>query len=84
MGWTVLPHPAYSPDLAVSDYHLFGPVKDALHGCHFADDKVFVMCSKAEAGNFTILIYNGLLNTRKSVLKIMTLWKNSLTTAKGV
>jgi hypothetical protein len=31
---------AHRPDLAISDYHLFGPVKDALHGCHFADDNV--------------------------------------------
>ena len=33
MGFTVLEHPAYSPDLAPSDYHLFGPLKDALKGC---------------------------------------------------
>ena len=32
MGWEVLPHPSYSPDLAPSDYHLFGFVKDQLHG----------------------------------------------------
>jgi hypothetical protein len=40
MGWTVLPCPVDSPDLAHSNYHLFGPVKDALCGCHFADDKL--------------------------------------------
>ena len=28
----VLPHPSYSPDLAPSDYHLFGFVKDQLRG----------------------------------------------------
>jgi hypothetical protein len=37
-GKTILPHPPYSPDLVPFDYHLFDPVKDALRGCHFADD----------------------------------------------
>ena len=32
MGWEVLPHPSYSPDLAPPDYHLFGFVKDQLRG----------------------------------------------------
>ena len=32
IGWEVLPHPSYSSDLAPSDYHLFGFVKDQLHG----------------------------------------------------
>ena len=32
MRWEVLPHPSYSPDLAPSDYHLFGFVKDQLRG----------------------------------------------------
>jgi len=31
MGWEVLPQPSYSPDMAPSDYHLFGFVKDQLH-----------------------------------------------------
>ena len=31
-GGEVLPHPSYSTDLAPSDYHLFGFVKDQLRG----------------------------------------------------
>jgi len=38
-GWSVLPHPAYSPDLAPSDFHLFGPLKDNLRGQKFDDDE---------------------------------------------
>ena len=37
LGWTVLPHPPYSPDLAPSDYHLIGTLKKPLRGKHFAD-----------------------------------------------
>ena len=33
-----LPHPPYSPDLAPSDYHLFGPMKKMLGGQKFASD----------------------------------------------
>ena len=35
IGWTVVPHPQYSPELAPSDFHLFGPMKDGLRGQHF-------------------------------------------------
>lgn len=35
LRWELLPHPAYSPDLAPSDYHLFGELKDPLRGIHF-------------------------------------------------
>lgn len=37
-GWQVLKHPPYSPDLAPSDYHLFGPLKRGLTGQHFNND----------------------------------------------
>lgn len=36
LRWELLPHPAYSPDLAPSDYHLFGPMKKSLRGHHFS------------------------------------------------
>ncbi|GFO04360.1 histone-lysine N-methyltransferase SETMAR [Plakobranchus ocellatus] len=31
----ILPHPAHSPDLAPSDFHLFGPLKRHLGGMAF-------------------------------------------------
>jgi len=39
LGFKVLEHPAYSPDLAPSDYHLFGPLRNALQGRRFSTDK---------------------------------------------
>jgi histone-lysine N-methyltransferase SETMAR len=38
--WTVLEHPAYSPDLAPSDFHLFPTLKDHLAGHKFSSDDV--------------------------------------------
>ena len=35
LGWTVVPHPPYSPDLAPSDFHLIGTMKDGLRWQHF-------------------------------------------------
>jgi histone-lysine N-methyltransferase SETMAR len=34
----VLDHPPYSPDLAPSDFHLFGPLKKHLGGSRFSTD----------------------------------------------
>lgn len=32
LGWSVVPHPPYSPDLVPLNFHLFSPVKDSLCG----------------------------------------------------
>ncbi|KDR21341.1 hypothetical protein L798_03974, partial [Zootermopsis nevadensis] len=34
-----LPHPPYSLDLAPSDYHMFGPLKEAMGGKKFRSDE---------------------------------------------
>ena len=39
LKFDVMAHPPYSPDLAPSDYHLFGPLKEALRGRRFTSDQ---------------------------------------------
>ena len=38
LGWTLLPHPPYSPDLAPSDYHLFRSLAHYLQGRKFDNE----------------------------------------------
>jgi hypothetical protein len=38
LKWDVLPHPPYTPELAPSDYHLFGPMKRVLGGKRFRNN----------------------------------------------
>ena len=38
-AWTTISHPPYSPDLAPSDFYLFGPLKERLRGQHFSSDE---------------------------------------------
>jgi hypothetical protein len=40
LGCTVLLHSPYRPDLVPSDFYYFDPLKDALCGTWFEDDKV--------------------------------------------
>jgi hypothetical protein len=83
--WTVPPQPAHSPDLAPSDYRLFGPVKDAILKLATNSNNVLVMGSEGEARDFTALVYSVLLKVGKSVLRTkQTLWKNSLIIAEDV
>ena len=37
-GFQLLPHPAYSPDLAPSDFFLFPAMKESLRGRHFGSN----------------------------------------------
>ena len=46
LGWTVVPHPPYSPNLVPSDFHLFRPRKDGLHEQHFPSYDTIVRAVK--------------------------------------
>ena len=39
LGWKVILHPPYSPDLAPSDYYLFRYLQNSLNGKTFNDDE---------------------------------------------
>ena len=39
LKWNVLPHPPYSPDLAPSDYHLFGALQEHPGGKRFRNNE---------------------------------------------
>ena len=41
-GYELIPHPAYSPDLAPSDLFLFPNLKKDIHGLHFRSDEEVV------------------------------------------
>ena len=42
-GYELIPHPAYSPDLAPRDLFLFPNLKKDIRGLHFRSDEEIVM-----------------------------------------
>ena len=38
-GYELIPHPAYSPDLAPSDFFLFQNLKEDIRRCHMRSDE---------------------------------------------
>jgi len=46
LGFHFLDHPPYSPDLALSDYHLFPGLKKQLKGRHFSSDLEVIVAAE--------------------------------------
>jgi len=80
MSWELLQHPPYSPDLAPSDFHLFGPLKEFLGGIKFENDEdvqqhVIQFLSAADkefyAAGFSQLVerWKRCINSREIILK---------------
>ena len=69
MGWEVLSHPPYSPDLAPSDYHLFGFVKNQMRGQHYETNEALHaavrQCLRAAGTEFY----------RKEIFKLPERWE---------
>ena len=79
----MLIHPPYSPDLAPSDYHLFGPLKDHLDGMKFdTNDNVKNAVQNwlhSMPETFFLQVFEHFQNGGKSALKSrMTMLKNRL------
>ena len=41
LGWEILVHPTYSPDLAASDFHLLRSLSNQMRGVTFKNDEDF-------------------------------------------
>ena len=48
MGWEVLPHPAYSPDLSPPDFNLFPKLKEPMRGKRYATLEDLSVAVKAQ------------------------------------
>ena len=71
-GWGILPHPAHSPDLAPSDFHLIGPLKRPLRGMAFETEDDLVgelknLFAHLDVDFFQVGIYSLLLRRKKSI-----------------
>ncbi|GFN94990.1 histone-lysine N-methyltransferase SETMAR [Plakobranchus ocellatus] len=70
--WDIIPHPAHNPDLAPSDFHLFGPLKRHLGGKRFEGEDGLIgevrdWFSKLGANFFTQDIYSLLPRWQKFI-----------------
>lgn len=74
LGWKLLPHPPYSPDLAPSDFHLFLSMANAQKGAKFANEEEakaatdeFLRVKEAEGDFF-----------RRGLLKLPERWQKCI------
>lgn len=58
LGWTVLPHPPYSPDLAPNDFWFYPRVKRGLKGRKFDTIQELEEAFDTEVGQIPVTEYN--------------------------
>ena len=75
--YELIPHTAYSPDLAPSDYFLFPNLKKNIRGCHFwSDEEVVTAVEQWVNGNDPDFFSSGLMALEHRWSKCITLWGN--------
>lgn len=72
LGWELLLHPPYSPDLAPSDYYLFSPLKRFLRGKQFSER------SQLEASCQQFFYSKSASWYRDGIEKLPTLWQQCI------
>ena len=61
-GYELIPHPAYSPDLAPSNFFLFPNLKKDIRGCHFwCDEEVITVVVEWVSGKSHDFFSSGLM-----------------------
>ena len=68
-GWTTISHP---PDLAPSDFYLFGPLKESLRGRHFSSDEEFKTAVRKWLKTQPVEFYN------KGICALVKKWEKAV------
>jgi transposase len=73
MGCEVLPHPLYSPDLAPSDYCLFGSVKNQIRGQHYEmNEALQITVRQISSGSWNGVLLQGNIQICRTAGKMCT------------
>jgi histone-lysine N-methyltransferase SETMAR len=72
MGWEILKHPTHSPDLAPSNFHLFGKLKEQLSWKRFASDQEVENETRNWLTNLDANFYE------EGILKLVSCWGKCL------
>ena len=80
-GYELIPHPAYSPDLAPSDFFLFPNLKKDIRGLHFrSDEEVVRAVEEGVNGKDPDFFSSGLMALEHRWSKCITLEGNYIET----
>ena len=76
-GYELIPHPAYSPDLAPSDFFLIPNLKKDIRECHFrSDEEVVKLVEEWVNGKDPDFFSSGLMALEHHLSKFITLEGN--------